>query len=130
MVSKLLDITQNLKNVFYSFKLSFVLSAYLPSATVGVERQCFHKCLLFCPQEGVYTPFPKADTLPGQTPSCADTFPSPRQIPPHWADMSPPTLTPRGGHCSRRYASYWNAFLFPLCKRFYNKNSSFVPWFP
>ena len=28
----------------------------------------------------------------------------------------PPVLTSSGGHCSGRYASYWNAFLFP--KRF------------
>ena len=46
---------------------------------------------------------------PGQTPPhpWADTLP--------WANTPPPradTLPPRDGHCSGRYASYWNAFLF------------------
>ena len=31
-----------------------------------------------------------------------------------WADI-PQTDTPRDGHCSGRYASYWNAFLFSVC---------------
>ena len=39
---------------------------------------------------------PTTDTPPGQT--------SPRQTPLH-----------RDGHCSGRYASYWNAFLFSVC---------------
>ena len=42
---------------------------------------------------GIHTP--RADTLPGQT-----------HIP---LGRHPP---PPGGHCSGRYASYWNAFLF------------------
>ena len=47
------------------------------------------------------TPWQK-DTPPGQTPA-------PRQADsPIWA-VTPP---PRDGHCSRRYASYWNAYLF------------------
>ena len=41
----------------------------------------------------------------------------PGQIP-SWAQKSrrqtPPSLPPADGHCSRLYASYWNAFLFIL----------------
>ena len=40
-----------------------------------------------------------ADTLPGQTPSLGRH--------PTWTDTHPPL----DGHCSGRYASYWNAFL-------------------
>ena len=43
--------------------------------------------------------------------SCRHTPPgrhAPGQTPP-WADTDPP---PRYGHCSGRYASYWNASLF------------------
>ena len=54
------------------------------SATVVAERLCFHKGLSFCLQGGkVYIP-----TL-----------------------QTVPPLTPRHGHCSGRYASYWNVFL-------------------
>ena len=31
----------------------------------------------------------------------------------------PPSVTSSGGHCSGRYASYWNTFLF-VCLFFYN----------
>ena len=59
---------------------------------------------------------PWADTPLGrhpsrQTPSWADTPPGrhpPRQTPP---SQTPPGRPPNG-HCSGRYASYWNAFLF------------------
>ena len=63
---------------------------FLPSATVVVERLCFLKRLSFCPGEGGAR----------QTP----TTPRPGRPPP----------TREDGHCSGRYASYWNAFLFFL----------------
>ena len=64
------------------------------------------------------TPSPWADTHPGQTPILgrnplrqthprADTLP-PGQTPLAWED----TPCPRHRHCSGRYASYWNAFLY------------------
>ena len=62
----------------------------LLSATVVAERLCFHKRLSFCPGGEVYT-------------SRADTF----------LDTHPLGHTP-DGHCSRRYASYWNAFLLNM----------------
>ena len=68
-------------------------------------------CLSLCPQGRVWHT-PPMQTAPGQTP------PLPRQTPPSqvdnppgrqpWADPPPPS----DGHCSRWYASYWNAFLF------------------
>ena len=72
-------------------------SSFLPSANQVVERLCFYTCLSFCPRgRGVSAPVHAGIyTLPGQTPPWADP-------PPHPAD----------GHCCRRYASYWNAFLF------------------
>ena len=51
---------------------------------------------------------PTRQTPPSQT--------HPRQTHTH---PSPP-IPPRDGHCSRRYASYWNTFLF--CKIFAQKN--------
>ena len=47
---------------------------------------------------------------PGQT--------SPLGIHPPWVDP------PRDGHCSGRYASYWNAFLFSLVLMYLNSFSS------
>ena len=44
---------------------------------------------------------------PGQIPPWVDTHPGQTYIP--LGRNSPP---PPGGHCSGRYASYWNAFLF------------------
>ena len=60
-------------------------------------------CQEFCPQGGVYTPrqTPPDKHHPGQT------HPSPQ------ADT--PSPAPRH-HCSARYASYWNVFLF--CNEF------------
>ena len=52
---------------------------------------------------------PWADTPPGQTPLWSDT-PSPRADTPLGKHSS-------DDHCSRRYASYWNAFLFQLLFR-------------
>ena len=53
----------------------------------------------------------------GQTPLLRHTFlleadPLWKQIQPLEADLLPLVLTSSGGHCSSRYASYWNAFLF------------------
>ena len=60
-------------------------------------------CISVCTGRVCVADTPWADTHPRQTPSSwADT---PRQTPP-WADTS------SDGHCSGRYASYWNAFLF------------------
>ena len=42
---------------------------------------------------------------PGQTSTPRQTADTPRQT-------HPPAPPPRDGHCIRRYASYWNAFLF------------------
>ena len=58
-----------------------------------------------------------ADTALGRhTPRADTSHPPGRHLPPPWADTShPPGQTPQppsDGHCSRRYASYWNAFLF------------------
>ena len=52
-------------------------------------------------------------TPSGQTPTQADPPPPLAHTRAHtsWAD----TPLPSYGHCSRRYASYWNAFLFVLC---------------
>ena len=51
--------------------------------------------------------------VPGRTPPLgrhtpwADiSYPPGRPLPPFWAD----TPSPRTAHCSRRYATYWNAF--------------------
>ena len=101
---------------------------------VVAANLCFHSCLSFCLQGVADTPrqTPPGQTPPGQMP--------PRQTPPGqtlpWADTPQadtclgrhPTgrHTPLGrhlpdqcmlgydSHCSRRYTSYWNAFLFPI----------------
>ena len=68
--------------------------------------------------------YPSTQTPPRQTPSPGQTppghTPSPGQTPPQ-ADtaslgQTPPLgkLPPGDGHCSGRYASYWNPFLFCL----------------
>ena len=70
----------------------FAHTVWLPSATVVAERLCFHRCLSVH-WGGLH--------LPGQAGI------TPRAEPP----------SPGDGHCSGRYASYWNAFLlkiFPL----------------
>ena len=39
-----------------------------------------------------------------------------KETPPAWTDTPlPPVLTSSGGHCSGRYASYCNVFLFNIC---------------
>ena len=76
----------------------------LPSATVVAERLCFFRCLSVHGRGDVY--------IPGQTP--------PRQTSP-WA-YTPQAYTPqadtppRDGHCIRRYAFHWNAFLLLVLK--------------
>ena len=57
------------------------------------------------------TPPGEISIPPGQTPNPTGQTPPPGQTPP-WADIPLGTPAPRGGHCSGRYASYWNAFLF------------------
>ena len=59
----------------------------------------------FCPR-GVSTHCMQGYTT-GHNPS--GQTPPPSQTPP-WADTPSPD-----GHCSGRYASYWNAFLFEIC---------------
>ena len=65
------------------------LAPSLPSATVVAKGNAFTR-------GGVHIP-------PGQTP------PSLGRHPPHWQ-----TPAPSDGHCSGRYVSYWNAFMFIL----------------
>ena len=63
---------------------------------------------------------PGADSPPpGQTPPWADTLLGRHFLPSSCRDTHPPVqcmlgYTLPGGHCSGRYASYWNAFLFIL----------------
>ena len=94
----------------------------------------FYTCLSFCPQWGCVYPsmhrgrhpprqtLPWADTPPGQTPPgqtspWADPLQTPtgrlpsRQTHTRWADTPWADPPPADGYCSRRYASYWNAFL-------------------
>ena len=99
--------------------------SFLPSATVVVERKCFHKHL--SGHRGMYTPW--ADTPldrhhpPEQTPlgrhyplrqkSPQVDIPSgrpDRQKPPPRADDTS-SSPPPDSHCSGRYVSHWNAFL-------------------
>ena len=111
---------------------------YCPQRRCG-KVMCLHlSVILFT--GGVWQTPPQADTplgrhSPGQTPPPVgrhplpwkDTFLGrhpPRQTPHPQADtplgkpslwQTPPPLgrhPPVDGHCSRRYASYWNAFLF------------------
>ena len=50
--------------------------------------------------------------------------------PPHLLSRHPPGTPPptRDGHCSGRYSSYWNAFLFhkPLSQLFWTKKNMFA----
>ena len=76
---------------------------FLPSATVVAERLCSHRCLSV---HGGCTPSWQANT------PLAGRHPPGRQIPPlgkHPPGRYPPQAD---GYCSRRYTSYWNAFLF------------------
>ena len=75
----------------------------LPSATVIVERLCFHRCLSLH-GGGVHPPW-QTPRL-GIHPSHGQTIPLGRH--PHPAD----------GYCRGRYASYLNAFLFLKCVYF------------
>ena len=77
--------------VFFEMHKIMALKVSLPSATVVAERLCFHRCL-FVHKGGCTPPRQKADTPLGR----------------HPLDRYPP---PADGHCSRWYASYWNAFL-------------------
>ena len=69
-------------------------------------------CPIACSDTPPWADTPR-QTPPWQTPPSADAPSadiSPMQTPPPKADTL--TLLPQDGHCSGRYASYWNAFLF------------------
>ena len=79
------------------YLISYTCISFLPSATVVAERLCCYRYMSVHSGE-VYNP--PGRHPPGQTPTpLAET-------PLLWSD--PP---PRDGHCSGRYASYWNALL-------------------
>ena len=113
--------------VFERISINMTLHAFLPSAIALEERLCLYTCLsaTHSVRRGC-TILPQAETpggrhRPGQL-SPGQTRPPPEQTPPEqtpkdrppWAEPSPPRQTPLSGdgHCSGRYASYWNAFLF------------------
>ena len=79
---------------------------YLPSTTVFVEKLSFRMCLSVCPQGGA---------SPGQTPSGRQTPHAPLGRHPLSLGRHP---LPRNSHCSRWYASYWNAFFLYRNTRF------------
>ena len=101
------------------------LTEFLPSAT-KLRRLCFYTCLLVIlftggglPQYmlGYHTsqdqapPSPRTRHPPEQTP------PGPGALPPGADTTASPQdqatpIPPADGHYCRRYASYWNAFLF------------------
>ena len=66
---------------------------------------------------GIHTPLPRHPVdrhpLPRWPPPCLprQTPPPPGQTPPR---HTPPGQMTPGGHCSGRYSSYWNAFLFTM----------------
>ena len=90
------------KSVLNFLELSCQVYNYRPQTSV---------CQEFCPQEGGV--HPQADTTPQADNLWADPMGRhpPGQTPP-WADTPQADTLPSDGHCSGRYASYWNAFLF------------------
>ena len=126
----------------FNWRLSGVVSLVFPIITVHnvvVARLCFHRHLWFCSQGGCVSQHGLGpDTLPGRHPwadtpcpvyagihtplssACWDSHP-PAQC---MLGYTPPcpvhdgihtcATPPPGGHCSRRYASCWNAFLFRI----------------
>ena len=69
---------------FWKWAVGILLEC-LPSVTVVAEKLCFHRCLSVHGGGEVHTP--------------------------SWADTPAPQAD---GHCSGRYASYWNALLLLL----------------
>ena len=63
-----------------------------------------------CPVHAGIHP-PRADTSPGQTPPWADTTLSRHPLGRYHPGQTPLGRHDPNGHCSRRYASSWNAFL-------------------
>ena len=117
--------------------LDFFCCCYRPQRSCGRVMFSQASVILFT-GGGVADP-PPADTTPAQcmlgythTPlplpsACWDAHPPPGQTPPcpvhsgihppcpvH-AGIHPPSPHPSASHCSGRYASYWNAFLFLFC---------------
>ena len=96
---------------------------------VIAARLCFHRHLSFCSQGGggCVADTPNQTLPPGHTPQ-ADTpwTDTPRADTPLAQCMLgyPP---PTGGHCSGRYASYWNAFLFN-CSLFKSEGQCHLMW--
>ena len=73
---------------------------------VVTVRLYFHKHLSFCPRGGGVSQHALGHTpLPGQTPPLGR---DPGRHPPGRHTHIPSAY----GHCSGRYASYWNAFLY------------------
>ena len=92
----------------------YLFTGQLQSATVVAERLCFHRCLSVhggrCKPPGRHPPG-QADTTLGRHPLPRPDTPWPGRHPPPLARHPPLT----DGHCSGRYASYWNAFLYLFC---------------
>ena len=87
---------------------------YTPLPPGRYTPQASKPCRQVHPQAGT----PPAGTPPRYTP-WSDTSPGqvhfPRQVHhPYPLAGTPLPPTPHDGHCSGRYASYWNAFLFHL----------------
>ena len=86
------------------------------SVILSMGQGCLPYCMLGHTPPG-QTP-PETDTPLGQTHHPLDRHTLPLDTHPK-ADMRPPP--PRDGHCSARYASYWNAFLFGNQNKFYQR---------
>ena len=83
---------------------------YLLIFTNRKRRYYFHRCLSI--HRGSL--LVDGGRIQTETPLCTETSPPDRdpsgESPP--PDSDPQELTSSGGHCSCRYTSYWNAFLF------------------
>ena len=80
-------------------------------------RLCFQKRLSFNlpTREGGWTDPPPDADLGGRVVQCPMQTPC-RQTPPKAdpLDADPPVVASNGGHCSGRYAFYWNTFLLTV----------------
>ena len=116
-------------------KISLSKHNYLPQHSDS--KVVFYTCLSFCPQGGAVSQHalgqiphqacnppgrPPGQTPPGRHPPGryppgrhpqVDTPPS-RHPPPLGRHPSGQTPVPTDSYCSRRYASYWNTFLFDI----------------
>ena len=84
-----------------------VHGGFLPLGLEGCTPP--RKTPLWANTPGQTTPPPQADTPLGRQPTLAD-IPLGR----HPQANTPQANTPGDSHCSRRYASHWNAFLWNL----------------